>query len=70
MVYSCHDDRLLELLLIIGNPASDRVDFNMVRCEILCTVPKYVIDAWAEYEYDDYRVNDALKFIQQDYYNV
>lgn len=42
----------------------------MARCEILCTVPKYVIDAWAEYEYDDYRVNDALKFIQQDYYNV
>ena len=70
MVYSCHDDRLLELLQIVGSPASDRVDFNMARCEILCTVPKYVIDGWAEYEYDDYRVNDALKFIQQDYYNV
>lgn len=70
MVYSCHDDRLYELLLIVGNPASDRVDFNIARCEILCTVPKYVIDAWAEYVYDDYRVNDALKFIQQDYYNV
>lgn len=70
MVYSCHDDRLYELLLIIGNPASDRVDFNMARCEILSTIPKYVIDAWAQYDYDDYRVNDALKFIQQDYYNV
>lgn len=70
MVFSHHDVRLTELLQIVGNPASGRDDFNMACCEILCTVPKYVIDSWAQYEYDDYRVNDALKFIQQDYYNV
>ena len=70
MVFSYHDGRLMKLLQIVGNPPSDRVDFNMARYEILSTIPKYVIDSWAQYEYDDYRVNDALKFIQQDYYNV
>ena len=69
MVYSCHDGRLYELLLIIGNPASDKLDCNMAIWEVLRTTPKYVIDAWAEFQYPDYRVNEGLKQVLAYYYD-